>query len=53
MKSWLIGGICTAVIVAGCLLAYPGAPGRHLAGLTLMTAGVSGVAELVRGRAKP
>lgn len=48
--NWLIGLGATALIAGGCLLAYPGREGLHLAGTTLIIAGLTAVLELKRSR---
>lgn len=40
LKNYFIGALATILIAAGCLIAFPGRDGQHMAGLVLIIAGL-------------
>lgn len=50
MKNWIIGLGATALVCAGCIIAYPGEFGQHLAGMTLIIAGLQAASWLMSER---
>jgi uncharacterized membrane protein len=50
MSRWLIAALGLVLIAGGCIVAYPGESGRHLAGLAAIIAGLYCLIELMRSK---